>query len=767
MFKPLHFSFRPNPVFLVFSTLLIGVALFYWGCQKEKNLQNTSVDRNLTIEEVRSHYAGYDEIYRSEIKIPLQLEPIWEKATIFKELKFPIILAPVDTGVNGNLGGNLAFFKDSIGDIKSCFLTWKKDPNSPYSSTIAPISSINNNFSGWMMMVSEDDTIKVISQIGNGLVYSYKKGALYFFDLESNVSVGLPTNLASNREWPPCWWPFNHPTCPNPNGSGTAWWENLWSSITSVFGQVWDSMSSGGGTENVLISGIYFPWDYSTGLYNEQSAGGSVDVQFQSQLSTCNAIKEYMESVGEIPSNFSEVDIHFCQLINDLSLDVNTARCLFSQYGSAFVEEIWEYWNESNQNPGTAELLNAYIQSQCQGTGTSALAEFIKEQFCLEASTLEIWMQLSQQCGMTEQSAQDGLENMSDCVRNLILQDQSNYINEQFGVQLTPQQVGDFIGPEIGCISTNQMVIKLNEITNHLSLNTSEIQWLIENSRTQLSYKVIESLYNFLSNHSTEDGAIDYAEDHLAKMMQDADYNKFVTSVMGWPTIIWTIGKELIADKAIDILFNLIPGFNKQDEIRDAIKAISHGDWLEFTWEAAKVVIGQAPWSKAFDIAKDLRALWIVLDTIDDLVDQIGTQRLERAWNILFNSASRFSTKALKYVDDLATPRLGGYFATIYNYNPNFKAHFSDVANNIGAVHHAVPQDVLTRYPYFGITNDQMHSLENLRGIPNNGSLDHQTITNYWQAFFNSNPNASYYEVMNYVKFIDDEFGHLFVPPVR
>lgn len=119
------------------------------------------------------------------------------------------------------------------------------------------------------------------------------------------------------------------------------------------------------------------------------------------------------------------------------------------------------------------------------------------------------------------------------------------------------------------------------------------------------------------------------------------------------------------------------------------------------------------------------------------------------------------------YVNDLEIPNLGGYFATINTYQSNFKSKFSEIQNKIGEVHHALPQAVQTRYPYFNVTNDQMHSLENLRGIPNDGSLDHTTITNYWVGFYTTNPNASFQEVMDFVKFIDDEFGHLFVPPIR
>ena len=86
-------------------------------------------------------------------------------------------------------------------------------------------------------------------------------------------------------------------------------------------------------------------------------------------------------------------------------------------------------------------------------------------------------------------------------------------------------------------------------------------------------------------------------------------------------------------------------------------------------------------------------------------------------------------------------------------------------------IHHAVPRAVQdSRYPGL-ITFEQLHSLENLRGIPNalrhgNVSL-HQHITNQWAAFYQAFPTATLTDVLNFTKQIDDEFGHLFIPPVR
>lgn len=292
-----------------------------------------------------------------------------------------------------------------------------------------------------------------------------------------------------------------------------------------------------------------------------------------------------------------------------------------------------------------------------------------------------------------------------------------------------------------------------------------------ENSAANLSTipKHVQSVINLLERENYSEDAQTFVDAHLNQMNNDVEYLDMVSATFLWPPIIWTIAAELISDKAIDIVF-AATGLNKADEIRDAIKAISHGDWLGFTFEAGKIAFSYLPVGtiiKILDIAETFRGLKNTIDKIYDLVSSIGITALERAWNILKNSPIKFNANALKYVEDVKIPTLGAYFSTVSTYNSNFKNKFSDIQDKIGEVHHALPQAVQNKYPYFNVTNDQMHSLENLRGIPNDGSLDHTAITNYWLGFYYTNPNASFQEVMDFVKFIDDEFGHLFVPPVR
>lgn len=155
------------------------------------------------------------------------------------------------------------------------------------------------------------------------------------------------------------------------------------------------------------------------------------------------------------------------------------------------------------------------------------------------------------------------------------------------------------------------------------------------------------------------------------------------------------------------------------------------------------------------------------IDKLWDKIQAIPSSALERAWNIAKKSPVRINGDYLKYLDNISIPKFGPKLASKSTFNSKFKNLYEEVADQIGQVHHAVPQSVIHRFPNLNISLDQMHSLENLRGIPVYGTLDHQTITNYWEAFFNANDNPSMQEIFEYVEFIDDEFGHLFIPPVR
>lgn len=106
------------------------------------------------------------------------------------------------------------------------------------------------------------------------------------------------------------------------------------------------------------------------------------------------------------------------------------------------------------------------------------------------------------------------------------------------------------------------------------------------------------------------------------------------------------------------------------------------------------------------------------------------------------------------------------------NYRDNFYDEY-DRANPTDVVHHAVEQNVITRYPGLAITPSEMHSPENLRGIPEgiNNDVHLSAIRKMWNQFYahydrmGTEPTRE--QLLDYTTLIDDAFGDLFDPPVR
>jgi hypothetical protein len=105
--------------------------------------------------------------------------------------------------------------------------------------------------------------------------------------------------------------------------------------------------------------------------------------------------------------------------------------------------------------------------------------------------------------------------------------------------------------------------------------------------------------------------------------------------------------------------------------------------------------------------------------------------------------------------------------STSTDYRSTFLAANPETAGRV-FVHHAVEQQALTRYPT-AVTESEIHSLENLRGIPKpiNSEVHLSKIRKIWNRFYRSTPNPTKEQLLEQATMIDDQFGHLFDPPVR
>lgn len=102
-------------------------------------------------------------------------------------------------------------------------------------------------------------------------------------------------------------------------------------------------------------------------------------------------------------------------------------------------------------------------------------------------------------------------------------------------------------------------------------------------------------------------------------------------------------------------------------------------------------------------------------------------------------------------------------------YKANFFDAYPDLKGKVW-VHHAVEQQTITKqYPHLDITPNEMHSLDNLRGIPKeiNREVHLRAIRKEWNNFYRDNPNPTKQDLLDKATEIDDKFGHQFTPPVR
>ncbi|GAA1214058.1 putative T7SS-secreted protein [Prauserella alba] len=106
--------------------------------------------------------------------------------------------------------------------------------------------------------------------------------------------------------------------------------------------------------------------------------------------------------------------------------------------------------------------------------------------------------------------------------------------------------------------------------------------------------------------------------------------------------------------------------------------------------------------------------------------------------------------------------------ATHTNYRKTFFEKHPDLEGKV-VVHHAVEQQALKKYPDSGISAAEMHSYENLRGIPKeaNAQLHLRSIRKEWNEFYKDHPNASTEELLDFATHIDNKYGNQFNPPVR
>jgi hypothetical protein len=100
------------------------------------------------------------------------------------------------------------------------------------------------------------------------------------------------------------------------------------------------------------------------------------------------------------------------------------------------------------------------------------------------------------------------------------------------------------------------------------------------------------------------------------------------------------------------------------------------------------------------------------------------------------------------------------------NYRGTFFAANPGIEGEV-IVHHAVEQQALKRFPGV-VEKSEIHSLENLRGIPKTGNreLHLSKIRKEWNQFYRQNPSPTKQDLLTKATEIDRKYGAEFQPPV-
>ncbi|MGA2404890.1 MAG: hypothetical protein ABSG91_24835, partial [Syntrophobacteraceae bacterium] len=144
-------------------------------------------------------------------------------------------------------------------------------------------------------------------------------------------------------------------------------------------------------------------------------------------------------------------------------------------------------------------------------------------------------------------------------------------------------------------------------------------------------------------------------------------------------------------------------------------------------------------------------------------MDKVGPQEMEKG-------PAKEELDFLENSEDASKSGATFRQATTNNYRSTFFAKYPELKGKV-RVHHAVEQSVLTKFPGV-VTEEEIHSLENLRGIQNDANSDvHlRQIRLEWNRFYRpftkTDIAPTKAQLLQKATEIDSMFGSKFIPPV-
>ncbi len=233
--------------------LMAGMFLFLGGCQKEEDVTSLVITREITKEEIIDfcdNISHKNTSFRSRHRTPLNVLP--DFSTLIKSTnqsghsvyvgyldKYSLdsIIKPTQ-----DKGALIAFFKDSLGDIRSELMLWDKKPGSYFDQSYFLIYP-QSKFTGITLLINDYDRVEKIGAYKNGLLTKFQ-----------NLTIQISGTGVYD---------FKHlsPRCDCSNGCNLSWWCMIYCDIKAV---VWDGtgavISDFGNWLSDGLKNIYYWW---------------------------------------------------------------------------------------------------------------------------------------------------------------------------------------------------------------------------------------------------------------------------------------------------------------------------------------------------------------------------------------------------------------------------------------------------------------------------------------------------------------------------
>jgi hypothetical protein len=145
--------------------------------------------------------------------------------------------------------------------------------------------------------------------------------------------------------------------------------------------------------------------------------------------------------------------------------------------------------------------------------------------------------------------------------------------------------------------------------------------------------------------------------------------------------------------------------------------------------------------------------------------------KFARVWQLFPRMAEKMAATLLRLKHAVTPARFTPPVAKLgkaasLDYKATFFAKSPQLEGKV-VVHHAIEQQILTRYSGL-LSEAEIHSLENLRGIPKSldSTLHKSYIAKEWNKFYRLNPAGAVtkQKLLDKATEIDRKFGHLFQP---